>query len=128
MSKPNIINKKKELSVKDVANIICDAIQDQPTFSRTMLLPVIEALLKAYTISNNQYVVERNQTERLRAFNEADFNKIYWQRVVKMICPDTIQQYYDELINLKEGLDFNNPAPQSHLAIPKGYNYEKHNK
>lgn len=121
--KPNILNKKKELTAKDVAEIICDAIEDERSFKRPVIMPVIESLIKAFTIANNQIVVERNQTARLRGANLANFRSTYWQRRCRMIDPENIENYYRELEALEEKMDFANSL--SHLAIPEGYNFEK---
>ena len=116
-------NQKKELTAKDVATIIVDNILEERTISRDKLTPLIEALIKAFTIANNTMVVEKNQNARLLSSNKNDFKQLYWRRLAKtLLTPEEVEMHYKYLNDVESEMDFT--EVRSHLAIPKGYKFE----
>ncbi len=73
---------------EELSEIICKAIQDEPFFSKDILIPRIKSLIKTFRLnlsSANYSKIETptDSAKRLRAVQKADFEKTYWQRKFK---------------------------------------------
>lgn len=87
----------KELTAKDVAEIIFQSILESPQISEKQLVPTITALIKAFSKANNVILVEKKENKRLHFANEVNLKATYWQRKVKELDPENIEKYYQEV-------------------------------
>lgn len=94
---------KQQISTKDLSEIITKAIQDEPYFSKEVLIPKITALIKGFRLSLASVNYSKNLDEKgtaklIRANELHNLEKEFWKQKLKnIIGSNNMQDYYDML-------------------------------
>lgn len=94
---------KQYSSTEEIAEIICQAIEDEPYFTKATLIPKIRALIIGFRLrlaSNNYSKVytERGTARLVRAVELHNKEKYFWQEQLKnKVGQENMQLYYDLL-------------------------------
>jgi hypothetical protein len=106
----------KQTSTKDLSEIIVRAIEDEPYFTKDVLVPKIKAIISGFRLDiasiNYAKAPKDGDLARLRRSVEMhNHEKVFWsENFKKLVGKENMQQYYD-LLNIerekwsaKEGL------------------------
>ena len=93
----------KEISTKELSEIIVKAIQDEPYFTKDVLVPRIKALISGFRLNidslNYDKVYDDRGTAKLIRSNKLhNLEKDFWKQLLKSkVGSENMQQYYDLL-------------------------------
>lgn len=93
----------KDTNTKDLSEIIVKAIQEEPYFTKEVLVPKIKALITAFRLrlstSNYEKILNPTETAKLIRANELhNLEKDFWKTELKEIVgQDNMQKYYLKL-------------------------------
>ena len=93
----------KQINTKDLADIIANAIQDEPYFSKDVLIPKIKALITGFRLQissvNYSKTLDENGTAKIiRSAELHNLEKDFWkQHLKKIIGNEKMNDYYDLL-------------------------------
>lgn len=97
------MKKEKDISTKELCEIIVKAIQDEPYFTKDILVPKIKTLISMFRLrlssANYGKVLNDNKAENLIRKNELhNYEKEFWKLQLKqLVGDDNMQKYYDLL-------------------------------
>ena len=93
----------KETSTNDLAEIIAKAIQDEPYFSKDIIIPKIKALIVGFRLRlssvNYSKELSESKTSKLIRINEIHNLEIYFwkEHLKKIVGEEKIKDYYNLL-------------------------------
>ena len=97
------MKKQKEINTKDLCEIIVNAIQEDPYFTKEVLVPKIKTLISMFRLrlssANYGKILNDNKAENLIRKNELhNLEKEFWKQQLKSIVRnEDMQKYYDLL-------------------------------
>ena len=93
----------KDTNTKDLSEIIVKAIQEEPYFTKEVLVPKIKSLITAFRLrlstSNYAKILNPTETAKLIRANELhNLEKDFWKTELKEIVgQDNMEKYYLKL-------------------------------
>lgn len=93
----------KDTNTKDLSEIIVKAIQEEPYFTKEVLVPKIKSLITAFRLrlstSNYEKILNPTETAKLIRANELhNLEKDFWKTELKEIVgQDNMEKYYLKL-------------------------------
>lgn len=95
--------KTKETSTKELSEILVKAINDEPFFSKDVLIPKVKAIISGFRLrlasANYNKIKNPTETARLIRANELhNLEKEFWRQELKQIVGDeNMKQFYKKL-------------------------------
>jgi len=94
---------QKEVSTKQLADILAESIIDEPYFSKEIVIPKIRALISGFRLKlsalNYNSIKDPSETAKLIRSNELhNLEKDFWKQELKKIVGDEkMEEYYSNL-------------------------------
>lgn len=105
---------KKEISTKELAEIISQAIIDEPYFNKETFIPKIQILIKTFRLKvasdNYSKILNPNQTEKLiRSTEIMNLENYFWkEQILELVGYDTLKTvYYPKLDEFRKNNSIN---------------------
>lgn len=95
----------QEINTKDLTKLIVESIQEEPYFTKEVLIPKIKTLITSFRLkllSNqyNQIETPNKLVQAIRANELHNLEKDFWKESFKAIIgEEKIKEYYKELDN-----------------------------
>ena len=103
----------KEIGTKELSEIICKAIEDEPYFTKEVLIPKIKALITAFrlrlSVTTYGAIEKPTDKDKFRRANELMNREInFWKEQLRnTVGKENMQQFYDEQVRRREEWDKN---------------------
>lgn len=97
----SVSNQNDKISIRELSELIADAIISEPFLERSSLVVRISAIIRGFRFQLMNYNYSKSESEsdrvkRLRQIQMVEEQMNYWKRVVKATDPDNIDKYYAE--------------------------------
>ncbi len=101
----------KDISFEKLSEIIVSAIREEQYFSKEVLIPKVQTLIKAFRInlSTAKYEAIEKPKEsaiRLREIEKMTLERDFWKSKVRNLVGEKIDGYFHELDTLRKGRGF----------------------
>jgi hypothetical protein len=92
----------KPTSYNEITEIIVAAIENEPLFTKGVLIPKIRALMSGFKVQLHtaKYDAIERPTEtarRLREIEKLEFERNFWKKKTAQIVGSKIEKYFDEI-------------------------------